>query len=458
MIATNVKSPMTFLLAIVIIVGMFVWLNEDHVELKRTSGHSFNIKSWQTDKGAKVVFVQAKELPMLDVQMVFDAGSARDGDLSGLASFTHQMLDRGAGEWTTDQIAERTDSIGASIGGSAARDMAVLSLRCLTDEAIQKKALETLQAIVQQPRFPESELERERKQLMIALQNQEQSPDEIADKLFYKSLYGSHPYSTPVTGDKQSVQRLDRDKLVRFYKQYYVASNAVIAIVGDVDEARAREIAEQLTSALPKGEKAKPVEAVPDLQKAITVNHQHPSAQTHIMLGQPGMMRGDKDYFALYVGNHILGGSGFSSRIVDEVREKRGLAYSSYSYFIPMRDKGPFLLGLQTKNTQADEALQVLHDTLNNFIKNGPTDDELEHAIKNITGGFPLRIDSNKDIVGYLAVLGFYDLPLDYLQTFNQNVSNITRERIMQAFQSRIKPDQMITVKVGDLGVAKNTK
>lgn len=455
MFATNVKSPFTFLLAIMLAGAAYVWLTEERIVTEPTSEHSFNIKSWQTKNGARVVFVQADELPMLDIRVAFDAGSARDGDLPGLASFTHHMLDKGAGDWSTDQIAERTDSIGASIGGSAARDMAVLSLRCLTEEAIQKKALATLQAILQQPRFLETELQRERKQLLISLKNQQQSPGDIVDKLFYKKLYGQHPYATPVSGDMASAKKLNRDALIQFYKQYYVASNAVIAMVGAVDETRARAIAEQLTAGLPRGNKAARVAPVPEVAKALTVKHQHPSTQTHIMLGQAGMMRGDKDYFALYVGNHILGGSGFSSRIVEEVREQRGLAYSSYSYFIPMRDKGPFLLGLQTKNTQAAEALRVLHETLDRFIKEGPTAAELEHAIKNITGGFPLRIDSNKDIVGYLAMLGFYDLPLDYLQTFNQNIKNVTREDIMQAFRSRIDPQRMITVMVGDVDTPK---
>ncbi len=451
MFSANVKSPLTLLLALILAGGLFVWLTEDRIVPEKTSEHSVNIKSWQTQNGARVVFVQAKELPMLDVQVVFDAGSARDGALSGLASFTHQLLDHGAGEWSTDQIAERNDSIGASIGGSAARDMAVWSLRCLTDEPIQKKALATLQAIIQQPRFPEQEIERERKQLMIALQNQQQSPGDIADKLFYKNLYGKHPYASPVIGDADSIKKLNRDAMLQFYKQYYVASNAVIAMVGAVDETRAREIAEQLTAGLPKGEKAPRVAAIAELEKSVAVNEQHPSTQTHIMVGQPGMMRGDKDYFALYVGNHILGGSGFSSRIVEQVREKRGLAYSSYSYFIPMRERGPFLLGLQTKNGHATEAMQVLRETLDKFIKDGPTSDELDHAVKNITGGFPLSIDSNKDIVGYLAMLGFYDLPLDYLKTFTHKVRQVTREQIMQAFRSRIHPDRMITVMVGDL-------
>ncbi|MDH5444321.1 MAG: insulinase family protein [Gammaproteobacteria bacterium] len=455
MFKANVNSPFTFLLVLILAGGLLVWFSEDHVTMQPRTEHKVQIKSWQTSKGSKVVFVEAKELPMLDVQVVFDAGSARDGQLSGLASFTHTMLDNGAGEWTTDQIAERNDSIGASIGGSSERDMAVVSLRCLTDEKIQKKALATLQAVLQSPHFPEKEIERERKQLLIGLKNEQQSPSEIVSKLFYKNLYGKHPYGTPVSGDMQSAKQLSREAMLKFYQQYYVASNAVVAIVGDVSEERARQIAEQLTGGLEKGSKAKRVSMVKGLSKASTITHQHPSTQTHIMVGQPGMMRGDVDYFALYVGNHILGGSGFGSRIVDEVREKRGLAYSSYSYFIPMRDKGPFLMGLQTQNTQADEALKVLRETLTRFIDEGPTAAELDHSIKNITGGFPLRIDSNRDIVGYLGMLGFYDLPLDYLQTFNDNIQQVTRERIKQAFKSRIQPDRMLTVMVGKLDTNK---
>lgn len=455
MYAINVKSPLVILLVIILAGGLFVWFSEERITVKPTpTDHTFNIKSWRTANGAKVVFVQADELPMLDIQVVFDAGSARDTDLPGLASFTNQMLNKGAGEWNTNQLAERMDSIGASFGSSAARDMAELSLRCLTDEAILNKALATFQAILQQPRFPAQELDRERKQLLIGLKNQEQSPSDIADKLFYRNLYGRHPYATPVIGTRESINKFDRDRVVDFYKQYYVANNAVIALVGAVDEAQARTIAEQLTGGLASGSKAAKLPPVEALAKPVTVKHQHPSTQTHIMVGQPGMIRGDEDYFALYVGNHILGGSGFSSRIVEEVREKRGLAYSSYSYFIPMRVKGPFLMGLQTRNTKADEALQVLRETLQKFIDEGPTSEELDHAISNITGGFPLRIDSNKDIVGYLAMIGFYDLPLDYLQNFNRNIRSVTREKIMQAFRSRIDPQKMVTVMVGNLSQA----
>jgi zinc protease len=166
-------------------------------------------------------------------------------------------------------------------------------------------------------------------------------------------------------------------------------------------------------------------------------------------MGQPGVRRGDPDYFALYVGNQILGGGGLVSRISEEVREKRGLSYSAYSYFLPMRADGPFVLGLQTRNDSADEALKVLRQTLVDFRNDGPTGKELEAAKRNITGGFPLKIDSNSDILGYIAMIGFYKLPLDYLDTFNGKIEAVTAKQIRDAFQRRVDPDRMVTVTVG---------
>ncbi len=413
------------------------------------SNHSIDIVSWQTSNGARVLYVYAPQLPMVDVRVVFDAGSARDDGKPGLASMTNSMLELGAGKWDTNALAEQFDNVGASFSSSAARDMAIVQLRSLTDKPILDVALAAFRAVINAPRFDADELERIRRQTLIALKSQQQSPGTIASKAFYKALYGKHPYATPTIGTVDSVKQISRDDLKAFYREYYVASNAVIAIVGDLDKAAARELVEDIIGKLPKGEKAAALPPVKPLTTSRVINKPHPSTQTHILVGQPGMKRGDPDYFALYVGNHILGGSGFGSRIMEEIREKRGLAYSSYSYFSPMRQDGPFVMGLQTKNDKRAEALALLDKTLREFIEEGPTRKELDHALKNITGGFPLRIDSNKDIASYIAMIGFYDLPLDYLNTFNANVEAVTIEKIKDAFSRRIHPDRLLTVQVG---------
>ena len=174
-----------------------------------------------------------------------------------------------------------------------------------------------------------------------------------------------------------------------------------------------------------------------------------PASQSHVYLGQPGVRRGDPDYFPLYVGNYILGGGGLVSRLSEEVREKNGLSYSVYSYFLPLRQPGPLTMGLQTKNTQRDKALQLMRQVLVDFIDKGPTEKELVAAKKNITGGFPLRLDSNGKIAENLAVISFYGLPLTYLDEFIPRVESVTVEQIRDAFRRRIDPQRMVTVMVG---------
>ena len=311
------------------------------------------------------------------------------------------------------------------------------------------KAVDTMAAIVSQPRFNQAELERLRKQVLLSLKNQLQSPGQIANKAFYRALYHKHPYATPTLGEADSVTRITREDLQAFYNRYYVGRNAVVAIVGALDKNEAHTLAEQLMGNLPKGKAASVVPKVDNLSKATLLQEEYPSTQTHILVGQTGMKRGDPDYFALYVGNHILGGGGFSSRIMKVIRDEYGLAYSAYSYFIPMRQEGPFIMGLQTKNDSRDEALALLDKTLREFIEKGPSEEELTHAKMNITGGFPLRIDSNRDIVEYIAMLGFYDLPLDYLNTFNSKVNAVTVSSIKDAFARRIDPARLLTVTVG---------
>lgn len=408
-----------------------------------------DIQNWKTANGARVYFVAAPELPMVDVQVVFDAGSARDAEKPGLALMTNGMLSEGAGEWDADEIANRFEGAGAIFGNSSQRDMAVVGVRSLTDPELLQPSLVTLATLLQQPTFPADVLKREQRRALIALQQQEQAPDAIADKAFYNAVFGNHPYAHDPMGTAESIAAITRDDLDAFHKRYYVGANAVVAIVGAVNRKQAEALAEAVVGGLPPGTAAAAVPEVSSLAQAQTLNVEFPSTQSHIQVGQPGMNRSDPDYFPLYVGNHILGGSGLVSRLSNEVREKRGLSYSTYSYFLPMRRQGPFIMGLQTRNDQSGQALQVMRETLQNFVANGPTERELSEAQRNITGGFALRIASNSKIAEYLAVIGFYDLPLDYLDSFNSKVEAVTLEQVRDAFKRRVHPDKMVTVTVG---------
>ncbi len=407
------------------------------------------IEHWKTENGGRVYYAPAPEIPMVDIQVVFDAGAAQDKDLPGIALLTNSMLSEGAGDLNANQISAGFDDVGAQFSSSSERDMASLSLRVLTEEAALTTALELMASVLTKPTFPQDAFERLQKQMLIGLQGEKQSPSAIASRAFYKAIYGEHPYATMPAGDAELVPHLTVKSIRKFYKQYYVARNATVVIVGAVTKAQAKVIAEQLLSGLVAGEMANPKPQVQDLTESKQIVLDHPSTQTHILMGQPGMSRDDKDYFALYVGNHIFGGSGLVSLLSNEIREKRGLSYSAYSYFMPMHEKGPYQLGLQTRNDQAQQALRVMKDTLGSFIITGPTQQQLKAAKQNITGGFALRVDSNSKIAGYLAMIGFYGLPLDYLNTFKTKVNNVTTAQIKDAFSRRVHPDTMMTVMVG---------
>jgi zinc protease len=407
------------------------------------------IDSWTTKNGARVLFVPSPGLPMVDIRVVFDAGSARDGATPGLALLSNAMLTEAAGPWSTDQVAERMEFVGAELSNSALRDMAWASVRSLTDDKVLAVSLETLAAVLAKPAFEAKDFERMRESILSTLERQQEDPGDIAEKAFYLALYGDHPYASNVAGTTESVKALTLEQARAFHRQYYVAANAVVAMVGDLSAEQARTIAEQVTAGLPRGEPAPALPEPKPLSGSVVKHIDHPSSQTHIYLGQPGMKRGDADYFSLYVGNHVFGGSGLVSILSGEVREKRGLSYSVYSYFLPMRQPGPFKMGAQTRNSQADEAVAVMREALEKFRKEGPTAQQLQASQRNISGGFPLSIASNKKIVEYLAMIGFYQLPLDYLDTLVEQVLAVTPEQVRDSFQARLDPERFVLITVG---------
>lgn len=408
------------------------------------------IEHWTAAQGSRVFFVQADALPMVDIQVVFDAGSARDGQKFGLASLTSALLDTGAGVWNADQIAQRFENVGANFGASVSSDMASLSLRTLTEPALFDSAVETMHVILTKPLFKRADFLREQNRTLAAIKQSEESPAEVASIAFSQKLYGAHPYAHPDSGNKETVSKIKASDLVQFYRQYYVSNNAMVVIVGNLSKQQAEQTAEKLLADLPAGQKP---EAIPDVFMPTHTSQQHiefPSTQTHVLVGLPGTYRKDPDYFKLYIGNHILGGSGLVSKLFSEVREKRGLAYSASSAFMPMLKPGPFTVSLQTRNDQTKQALEVLNSTLKDFINNGPSQAELDAAKLNIIGGFPMRFDTNKKLAGYVAMIGFYELPLDYLDTFRQKIEATTIESIAEAFKRHVNIELLQTVTVGN--------
>jgi len=407
------------------------------------------IEHWLTDDGLAVYYVEVPQLPMLDMRLIFSAGSVRDADQAGLSMLTSSMLDEGAAGLSVDQLAQQFESVGANNSAGSARDMAWMTLRTLTLKKEQTVAVDTWLKVIGQVDWPEKNFKRLKKQVLLGLQAEKQSPASIANKAFFKHLYGDHPYASPSHGTEESINAITLEQLKAFYKQYYVKKNAMLAIVGAVSRADAEILAKRIAAALASGKKSADIPAVKALTAAKTIHIPYPSKQAHVLIGQTGNKRGDKDYFSLYLGNHVLGGGGFTSRLVKAIRDKRGLSYSVYSYFSPMKELGPFILGLQTKLSNTDEAVQVATQLLGEFQSKGVTDAELIAAKKDITGSFPLGVASNADIVQYLGMIGFYQLPLDYLDTFTGKIDALKIAEVHDAFKRRIQPDKLLTVIVG---------
>tara|TARA_B100000614_G_scaffold262432_1_gene295897 strand:- start:32529 stop:33944 length:1416 start_codon:yes stop_codon:yes gene_type:complete len=407
------------------------------------------IQSWQTDQGAKVLFVPSEALPMLDVRLVMHAGGARDGDQPGLASLTSALIGEGAEGLSVDDIARGFEDRGASFSTGSYQDMGVISLRTLSRPAWRDDAVDLLARVIGQPTFPQDALDRLRTRALQGLKMEKQVPGPQVEKAFQRVVFGDHPYGHADSGTLESLPGITREDLRRFHERYYAAGNTVIALVGDVSRERAEAIAAELSAALPEGGPAPEMPRAEKPAARVTEHLTFPSNQTHILIGGQATWRGNPDHAALYVGNYILGGGGFASLLTQEVREKHGYVYGVSSYFQPMAAGGPFRLQLQTANDNADQALGLTMGILRDFIANGPTQEQLDNAKANILGRRALETADNGDIIGQLGAIGFYDLPLDYLQRFNRQVKAVTVADIREAFQRALDADRLAIVSIG---------
>ncbi|WP_238584262.1 M16 family metallopeptidase, partial [Legionella lansingensis] len=348
-------------------------------------------------------------------------------------------------------IAERLANIGAQFEGESSRDMVVLRLKTLTTQEALKQALDTFTLILTKPDFPQDAFHRAKSQQLLAIAQKQESPEDVANILFFNKLYGDHPYAHPVIGTEESVKAIEPQDVRNFYKHYFVASNTVVVMVGAIDKEKARQLAEQLTKALPRGQAAPTIPKAPQLSASEKLTVNFPSSQTILRLGQIGINHHSLDYFPLTVGNYILGGGTLVSRLANEVREKRGLTYGVVSQFMPMPGDGPFLISLATENKQAITALKITEDTLVQFITEGPNEAELTAAKQYLTGSFPLSLASNSSIASMLLRIAFFHLPDDYLDTYIARVNAVSIADIKKAFQKQVNPNKMLLVSVGKL-------
>ena len=413
--------------------------------------HALEIQSWTSPQRARVLLVEAHGNPMLDVRVDFDAGSRRDPPgKEGLAAMVAGLLDAGAGNLDEEAIQQQLASSATQLNGFADVESAGLRLRTLTRPALLQRATELAVRELSQPRFTLAALERERQRAIDGLQQRQEDGAALADIMLRQRMYGSHPYGKPALVSTQSLQAIRRDDLLAFWRQHYRADLAVVSIVGAISRADAEKLADTLLRDLPTGDAAPP--AIPPVMvppPALPLSVSRPGSQTHIVLGMPVLTRDDPDYYALIVGNYILGGGGFDSRLMRELRSRRGLTYGVSSHFTPLQQAGPFVIALATRNAEATTALQAVREVLHTYIENGLTEAELTQAKANIIGGFALRYDSNGKLLPYLAAMGQYQLPLSYLQDYPREVAALSAAQIRSAWQRRIDPAKLQIVTVG---------
>ncbi len=407
------------------------------------------IQTWNTTKGAKVYFIQNNTLPMVDITLSLDAGSSRDAEHPGLAALWLNLLDQGTTQLSADQIAEQFENTGALFNSSLAKDQATLTLRSLSDPKIVSALTDLLATLIATPAFSEPSIASIKAQQLIRIQQKQQQPNVIAQDAFSAAIYGNHPYAHPGVGSEKTLASIGLQELRAFHARYAVAKNSTITLVGNLTVDDAKQLSEKLVQQLPEGMPAPALEAVTLLKASSEQRIDYASEQTHIMMGAPCIAEGDPDYFALLLGNYLLGENGLSNELFNEVREKRGLAYNVGSRLNTLKEAGPFIIKLQTKNTQAQEAIDCVKETLRRFLKEGPSEEALDMAKNGLIRAFPLTINSNAKLSDALSTMAFYGLPLDFLDTYQQKIQALTHAQVKAALQKHLDPEKMALIVVG---------
>lgn len=414
------------------------------------------IEQWTQPSGVRVQLLTLTALPMLDVQIDFDGGSRRDpAEQAGLAQATALMLDKGVAAQpgipalNENELVEAWADLGAQFTIQTTADRLSLRLRTLSQADIRQDAVALAARQLAAPAFPEVVWLRERERLVAGWQQAQTRPNVVAERHFQAAVMGVHPYGFEPR--PQTWARIGVDDMRDFYARHVRACDARVTLVGAVSRVQAEAIVQQLMSGLIE-RPCNPLPAIADvapLAAAQTLRVPFAAVQAQIWIGQPGFPRSDPDFMALTLANHILGGGGFSSRLMQEIRERRGLTYGISSFFSPGRHAGPFAVTMSTRPEQAAEAVALIQQELRRFVSEGPTDAELAEAKASLINGFALRLDSNRKLLDNVAAMAWHDLPADHLATWTTRMGAVTRQQVQSAVQRVLDPDRMVTVILG---------
>lgn len=410
--------------------------------------HAMKIQHVRSPGGIDAWLVQEHAVPLLALRFVFDGGSSQDPlGKDGLANFLSAMMDEGAGDLDSQKYQERMEELAFRMGFEDARDGFYGSFETLSTN--RDPSIEMLRLAVNKPRFDADAVERVRKQLLSGLQFAAKNPNRVAGKAWSARAFAGHPYGRPTDGTPESIASMTRDDLEGFRKRTFARDNLKVVAVGDIDAAQLGALLDKVFGDLPAKADLVPVAATTPAAKERVEVVEMDVPQSVVQFGMQGIDRDDPDFMPAFVLNQILGGGGFASRLTEEVREKRGLAYSVYSYIQPYRRASIFAGGVATKNEEVGRSLDVIRAELKRMASEGPTEKELQNAKDYLTGSFALRFDTNAKIANQLLGFLFEGYGIDYIDKRNALVTAVTLDQVKRVAGRLLKADDLIVTVVG---------
>ncbi len=398
--------------------------------------------------GIEAWLVEDDSNPMLSLELSFEGGAATDPEgKEGLARFAAYLLDEGAGELDSEAFQQALADNSIRLSFDSGRDSFQASMATLTRN--RDEAFRLLRLALSEPRFDAEPVARLRAQLMTRLARQAEDPQSIASRQLWAAMFPDHPYGRPADGTPESLQAIEVADLERFVERQLTRDRLVIGVAGDIDAETLGPLLDETFGALPAEGPALEVPEAEPTAEGGTIVVERDQPQSTIAFAQPGIARDDPDYYAAYAVNYVLGGGGFASRLYEEVREKRGLAYSVYSYLLPL-DHGPLVLGgLGTQNARVAESLEVVREQWRRMADEGPSAEELADAKTYLTGSFPLNLSSTGDIAGMLVGMQRENLGIDYIDEREGYVEAVTLEQARRVARELYEADALTTVVVG---------
>jgi zinc protease len=416
-----------------------------------TDAHALDVERTTLENGLTLLIVERHNLPIVKVSIGINAGNLYEPpEKAGLANITARLLTKGTKNRTAQQISEEIEFVGGSIGASGGKDYITVSLSILKRDV--NLGFDLVSDIILNPVFPEEELSKMKKRMKANLKAREEDPGFVASREFKRIVFGNHPYGRLIIGTDETLDRITRADILDFHSKYYVPNNAIMAVVGDITTGEVKELIRKYF----KDWQSKEIPALPlakikktKVRKIVTIDRD--LTQANIILGHIGVSRNNPEYYAISVMNYILGGGGFASRLMQNIREEKGLVYDIHSFFAADKYGGWFQVGLQTKNESANTAIEEVLKEISRIRNEFVSDTELSDAKSFLIGSFPMRIETSSRIANFLVAVEYYNLGIDYIDNYPEYINSVTKEDVLRVARKYLDPENFVLVVVADL-------